>query len=77
MPTAATCLIGVSPGLPLFSYLRERQLSGPEPRLWAAVEQQRGEGEASRHERRDWTGHTLKLFLLCRVHLRSWTIVQP
>src|SRR5450631_2741216 len=27
LPVAATCLIGVSCGLPLFLYLRERQLS--------------------------------------------------
>jgi hypothetical protein len=28
LPLAATCLIGVSCGLPLFLYLRERQLAG-------------------------------------------------
>jgi Terpene cyclase DEP1 len=28
LPIAATCLIGVSCGLPLFLYLRERQLAG-------------------------------------------------
>jgi Terpene cyclase DEP1 len=28
LPIAATCLIGVSCGLPLFLYLRERQLTG-------------------------------------------------
>lgn len=28
LPIAATCLVGVSCGLPLFLYLRERQLTG-------------------------------------------------
>jgi hypothetical protein len=28
LPIAATCLVGVSCGLPLFLYLRERQLAG-------------------------------------------------
>jgi Terpene cyclase DEP1 len=28
LPIAVTCLIGVSCGLPLFLYLRERQLAG-------------------------------------------------
>ena|SRR5215813_4728525 len=31
LPVAATCLIGVSCGLPLFLYLRERQLTGATP----------------------------------------------
>jgi hypothetical protein len=31
LPIAATCLVGVSCGLPLFLYLRERQLAKNEP----------------------------------------------